>query len=978
MGQVKFRVLQTNLGRARASHDLAYAIALERNVDILIVGEPNKKLTRDSKWIVDNGQDVAVWFVSKKIKVNEIRKFDGFLVLILQKLTLICCYISPNIDISRYKSQVDKIFNEAQTHGNECIILGDINAKCTQWGAPKTDHRGEYWADALAGSDMIACNNGEPTFVRGASQSHIDVTCAKNRTAKKIVDWRTLDDECSTYHRPICFEVNEQQSGSEEKRSGTNINLVTFNKLLTEYAARTECGTPEALSDMLKRVAAKAKEPATYRKTNNPYWWNDDIANLRCECVTARRNLKNTRGENESANSQTGALKNYRTKRKALKDLINSSKRSHWEDLVNKLEYDVWGQGYSIAVKSLAKRRLPYNLTIQRKKRIVKDLFPNAGEKSWKRLDKVTDGILPFQLQELNTIAEKLKPGKAPGPDHIPSQAIKEAIKRHPDIFLLAMNNALKEQRFPKKWKLANVVLIPKQGKPLSESSSFRPICLLDCVGKVYETLIRNRIECELEENDGLSEFQFGFRKKRSTIQAMKWIADHTADANSKCVALVTIDVQNAFNTAPWARIVSAMKAKSISKYLICIIESYLQDRNINIDAKHQIPTTTGVPQGSVLGPTLWNIYYDAVLRLKLGAGLRTLAFADDLAVFVEADCYDDMIGRVNNALDTIGKWMCTNGLKVANHKSEAIILKGPRNKQRSEIKFKLLGATIIPKRSIRYLGITLDDRLLYGPHIREITSRAEEKGALMARIMPNIIGPRYQKRLVLLGVIQSILLYAAPVWSRALEIRCYKDMITKVQRRALLRVVCGYRTVSAAAAQVIAGVPPIDLLARERRELYITGQGHEKRVRVDVRNRIIDVWQVRWEKETVGSWTRKLIPDIRKWVCCEFRKTGYFFTQFLSGHGAYGTYTFRINKTQHDRCGVCDNTDSPAHAIFDCERWATQRSALEDSLNVRLQIKNFIPLMVINKQNFNKVYQYVEEIMVIKEAEDRANTECN
>ena len=86
---------------------------------------------------------------------------------------------------------------------------------------------------------------------------------------------------------------------------------------------------------------------------------------------------------------------------------------------------------------------------------------------------------------------------------------------------------------------------------------------------------------------------------------------------------------------------------------------------------------TAGVPQGSMLGPTLWNILYDQVLRLKLPEGVTNIAYADDLAVLVCAENQIELENRANGSLRRIDGWMQRNGLQLAPQKTEAIVFKG-------------------------------------------------------------------------------------------------------------------------------------------------------------------------------------------------------------------------------------------------------------------------------------------------------------
>ncbi|KAK9686493.1 Endonuclease-reverse transcriptase [Popillia japonica] len=155
------KILQTNLGRGRRAHDLAYATAKQSNVDILIVGEPNKKIVDGKKWVTDGSKDVAILFVNKCLVVTNVERKKGYLVnkclvvtnverkkgylrVNLGKWDLYCCYISPNISIEEYMKLVDEIANQVKTTKREAVIAGDVNAKSHMWESPKTDSIGEY------------------------------------------------------------------------------------------------------------------------------------------------------------------------------------------------------------------------------------------------------------------------------------------------------------------------------------------------------------------------------------------------------------------------------------------------------------------------------------------------------------------------------------------------------------------------------------------------------------------------------------------------------------------------------------------------------------------------------------------------------------------------------------------------------------------------------------------------------------------
>ncbi|KAJ8973918.1 hypothetical protein NQ317_005929 [Molorchus minor] len=133
---------------------------------------------------------------------------------------------------------------------------------------------------------------------------------------------------------------------------------------------------------------------------------------------------------------------------------------------------------------------------------------------------------------------------------------------------------------------------------------------------------------------------------------------------------------------------------------------------------------------------------------------------------------------------------MRQNDLTLAPHKTETVILKGPR--KRAHVLFEILETRVVPARQLKYLGVILDNRLTFGNHIKYFIEKAQTKLAVLTRPLPNIGGPSESKRAVLCGVIQSVLLYGAPVCHNVINIAKYKKMLLSIQRKALLRISSG------------------------------------------------------------------------------------------------------------------------------------------------------------------------------------------
>jgi len=154
---------------------------------------------------------------------------------------------------------------------------------------------------------------------------------------------------------------------------------------------------------------------------------------------------------------------------------------------------------------------------------------------------------------EVLAALRKTKIGKAPGPDGIPNAALHTLVPNYPSILTKMYNTCLIQRTFPIGWKRQRLVLIPKPGKLNDDPSSHRPLCMLSTTGKIFE-----RIICT----------HFGFRRKRSTIDAIQVVTQLAANAiegerwlgGSKEYCLVcTLDVKNAFNSANWNLVLQAL-----------------------------------------------------------------------------------------------------------------------------------------------------------------------------------------------------------------------------------------------------------------------------------------------------------------------------------------------------------------------------------------------------------------------------------
>ena len=552
-------------------------------------------------------------------------------------------------------------------------------------------------------------------------------------------------------------------------------------------------------------------------------------------------------------------------------------------------------------------------------KSIIEELFPkdqHVRKKAYTRcnrseVDYVTE-------EELMSIARNIGNKKAPGPDSIPNLALKKAILFNSAAFTNLYNSCLEESVFPSPWKIQRLVLLPKPNKQPGTSSSYRPICLLDTAGKILEKIVCNRLEPLIEANNGISARQYGFRKGRSTTDAIAEVVKIAKNAieskgsdNKRC-AVITLDIKNAFNSAKWIHILKALHKIKVPDYLNRLVADYFSKRYLIYDTddglkKYSI--TSGVPQGSVLGPLLWNLMYNDILELSIPEEAQIIGFADDIALVVTARSKCDLELCANISVMKIRKWLNDKGLSLAEHKTEVVLI---TNKKKDEVLNITVGNVIVSsKKAIRYLGVMIDTRLSFSVHVDLVCERSLKILAALSKLMTNFGGPSHKKRILLASVIRSIIVYASPAWAANLSKTNFKKL-KKVNRISALRVCCAYRTTSYAAVCVIAGMIPIDILLKEIEKVYkMKHQGPiSDQVRDEARANSIQMWQRKWDSDQYGRWTFKLISSISKWLERKHGEVNYYLTQFLGAHGCYRNYLCRIGIEVSSVCLFCGDAD--------------------------------------------------------------------
>uniref|UniRef100_A0A2S2P557 Retrovirus-related Pol polyprotein from type-1 retrotransposable element R1 n=1 Tax=Schizaphis graminum TaxID=13262 RepID=A0A2S2P557_SCHGA len=316
-----------------------------------------------------------------------------------------------------------------------------------------------------------------------------------------------------------------------------------------------------------------------------------------------------------------------------------------------------------------------------------------------------------------------------------------------------------------------------------------------------------------------------------------------------------------------------------------------------------------------------------------------------------------------------VNAWLKKTGLTLALHKCEAMII--TRTRTHNDLNIVIDGYRVATRRQVKYLGVHIDSKWKFSEHARIVSEKASRIVQGLSRILPNISAAKPTKRKLLSNVVHSIMLYGCPLWADDMSTSGWATLC-KVQRRICLRVVSAYCTVSGDAVRVIAGIPPLDLLAKERKDLYLERK-NRNHPPTDEADDITTVWQRRWDSSEKGRWTQRLIPDIRRWINRRHGEVNFHLTQALSGHGCFAEYLRRFGKLGSAECWYCGHAcDDAYHTFFACDAWYTRRGAAENLLGVTLTPENLIATMLGSKRNWEVINDFIHQIMTRKETEER------
>lgn len=1039
MAYNSLKILQINTARCmKTVSELRYHVEKE-NIQIMAIQEPytiKGKITSFGKAArVVSGEKIGekAWagivIFDPKIVVMKIESLSDTHITCAQVDTgylmfyLVSGYFQYSDPIEPYIARIKNIVR--QLHGRKIIICLDANAHSPVWFSDELTVEGEVLEDAIMELNLYVANEPDnpKTYSRPGGEANIDVTLISEPVVRLLHKWGVKEGWSSSDHNAITFEVRHEYKQVTSYEKSEMIKFITQKanwerfdaSFMRKVPVAEECQSSHDVLELVRGLrramveACKESMPKRGKTKICARWWTDELTIKKRDVHKLRRNYQKAKKRNGIGGGINAYKREYYESKKKYDNLIYRTRLDSWRTFITNASREPWGYAYKLSCNKLKGAQVLNSIkkgneyTLEWKdtaEELLNGLFcyddpeSDSGEQRTIRENedvdlRNTEDEVQVEHRDIEAVISKMKIGKAPGWDGIEVVVVKRAWKLNSEIFIKIFRGCWKFRFFPNEWKKAMVVtLLKTEEKPKSDPSSYRPVCLLPVMSKLMEGLILSKMQPKSEAK--LSDKQFGFRPGRSTEDALHEFLKISRQTEDIYALGIFLDISNAFNNLWWPAIIKAAKAIDVSKQIIDILKDYLRNRQVIFrtdSGSIRRTVNKGCPQGSVLGPQLWNIVFDELVKILEEEGLDVVVFADDVVIIIKGNSREEIELKCQRALNVAQNWCSRNKMKLSETKTVMMMLKGKLDTKRPP-QVKLLQKSIKMVEEFKYLGVTFHagtKGLKAGRHLQNVSNKSKRMFTAIKGVAKREWGIGYKAlRIIYKGLFLALTTYVASVWIDLVNIKDWSKL-ESAQRHALIGVTKAYQSISLDAVQVIAGELPIRMEAIRRCTIYKLRRGMKVTIRgidrvIDKGNKLairiarkeatsylISEWQEKWERSNKGRTTYKFLPSVSNRRRMYWIEMTFYVTQALSGHGDFNEKLMSFNLTDNSKC-LCGLDDNSRHLIMDCQLYDEDRELLKNKCREAGAIWPPVETQFMTKEIFPEFKEFVRIALRKKE----------
>ena len=570
---------------------------------------------------------------------------------------------------------------------NDAVILGDFNAHDVLWHSSINDARGSALAEEIGDSAFGILNCDKPTRVPTTGQPTSPDISLASLSLLPVIEWETYT-KFSSDNLPILVSIQSDfKQYYSERRTFVNFdkaNWPEYTKLTEEEFSKLIIPTRGRMVEQDEKVFRKIINNVS--KLCIP---QGRIKTVYPEIPTEAAALIKTRDELRSIDPTSEDIRQMNAD---ITDLVLNHRQDKWKNTVEDIERNCSSKLFKLIKRLNGKDTVSGNQPIKFKGKYIsnpskiadkfnKQFTSVVHHKSSKESRSIHKNIIKnnlddnptFTTDQIAAAIKKSKSSKALGPDKISNLHLKHlgphGLNYLTDLYNLSVANS----QIPAIWKSSIIVPLPKPGKDLSESKSYRPVSLLCPAIKILERLLLPT----LTEHLTVPDFQHGFRPEHSTVTALYDFNEAVAAGFNKEVPpdrtiLVQLDLSKAFDMVSLDKLTKELDSTtlpgSVKRWLNC----YLNGRQSRVQFRDKLSSSrnvfTGVPQGAVTSPLLFSFYLS---KIPLPPdNIHIIQYADDISIYTSGRNIDQMTADINRYLDTVIEYLEERELLISPEKS--------------------------------------------------------------------------------------------------------------------------------------------------------------------------------------------------------------------------------------------------------------------------------------------------------------------
>lgn len=815
----------------------------------------------------NNHNGVAILIHNSLSYSNITTYFDNSLQNICIRVTInkkeisILSFYCPTNSIPAFsKSKFDALIKSIT---GPLILAGDFNAHHTSWGCGSDSPRGREVLEVIDENNLVLLNDGQATTIGSLSwrPNALDLTAVSPSLSLQC-EWSVHDSPLGTsYHLPVIIKVLFNNNSNNSVNNSCNnkhlpiypnfkrVDWKVFNECMDtllvdfEIDARYPQDSYQKFCKLLRTAVAKSiysnnlasssivtvnnVSQQSCRPKNGEIpspslpWWNQ-------KCSDAVLNSKEAYLHFKSNPTEESYCEFKRLR--ALKKLtIKLERQKSWFSLCEKFNRCT---PISLIWKFIRKFNKTYISYGNEDDTWILDFlmkytpdFVSPRQDAFNSISVNTSNSFLLDVFSTNELISAIHSRRdtAFGLDGIPYIIFKKLSSNSLEIFLMILNSLWTNNDIPTDWKIDCLVPILKPNKPKLCPDSYRPIALTSCVGKIFEQLLKQRLEFYVEHNKILSSNQFGFRRNhsaRESICQLQLDIHNSLAANNRLLA-VFFDISGAFNSVNIDVLCRELLSIGIPGKIVNWVQAFLRNREVFVKYNRHLYgprlSSVGVCQGGILSPLIF-ILYIRRLNLILGSQVKNLQFADDLVVYASGASLAQVAEIVNDALTKLNKYFSYLDLNVNPSKSKVVVFGKRHIIDMPVIQYNNLPLPV--SQEVKFLGVLFSHNLSWMNYTKHIINKANKAYNILKSLSGSYWGADPKILLTLYkSLVRSHFEYGFFCYAADVKI---VNSINVFQNKCLRLISGAFRSTPVNAMQIECRLPPIPIRFNFLKERFV------------------------------------------------------------------------------------------------------------------------------------------------------------